>query len=223
MERPAPSGSTLNPGSSTRAPGPAVTEIVLGGLAGRGFAVVPGAFSEAFLDALCREADTAWRGGDYRSARVGPDAGHAPEVRSDRILWFDPVNPTPLQARYLAALDRLHKAIRRELYLPVHEIEAHFAVYPPGAFYRRHLDRFRHTPHRLVSCLLYLNRDWQPEDGGQLRLYTPGPSGAETSLDVYPEHGTFVCFLSDRIEHEVLPTRRPRASIAAWMRRRSVL
>lgn len=201
----------------------AVEEIVLDGLAWPGFAVVERAFPEDYLDALAGEAREAWTGGEYRRAGVGRGADQVPEVRSDQILWLDPAAPTPLQARYLRELDRLRGAIRRELFLPVEEVEAHLAVYPPGAFYRRHLDRFQRMPHRLVSCLLYLNRGWRVEDGGQLRLYHSGADGAETSLDVLPEHGTFVCFLSERIEHEVFPTARPRASLAAWLRRRRVL
>ena len=196
---------------------------ILDGLAQRGFAVVERAFSEGFLDELEAEAREAWRGGVYRRAGVGRGGESLPEVRSDHILWLDPAAPTALQACYLRDLDLLREEIRRQLYLPVDEVEAHFAVYPPGAFYRRHLDRFQRMPHRLVSCLLYLNRGWRVEDGGQLRLYHPGPDGAETSLDVAPEQGTFVCFLSDRIEHEVFPTARPRASIAAWLRTRRVL
>lgn len=199
----------------------ATTEILLDGLALKGFAVAPNALPEEFLDDLTREAADSWHVGDYRSAGVGREGDRAPEIRTDRILWIDPLSPTALQARYLHALDHLREAIRRELFLPVHQAEAHFAVYPVGSFYRRHLDQFRQAPHRLVSCLLYLNRDWQPEDGGQLRLYT-GNLGAESHLDVYPEHGTFVCFLSDRIEHEVLPTRRPRVSLAGWLRRRAM-
>ena len=202
---------------------PAVLEVILDGLAGPGFAVVERAFPEDFLDALAGEAREAWAGGDDRRAGVGRGADRVSEVRSDQILWLDPAAPTPLQARYLGALEHLREAVRRELFLPVEEVEAHFAVYPPGAFYRRHLDRFERMPHRLVSCLLYLNRGWRVEDGGQLRLYHSGSDGAEASLDVLPEHGTFVCFLSERIEHEVFPTARPRASLAAWLRQRRVL
>lgn len=201
----------------------ATAETILDGLAQWGFAVVERAFPEGFLDELEAEAREAWRGGGFRRAGVGRGGEPLPEVRSDHILWLDTAAPTALQARYLRDLDHLRLEIRRQLYLPVEEVEAHFAVYPPGAFYRRHLDRFQQVPHRLVSCLLYLNRDWRAEDGGQLRLYHPGPDGAETSLEVPPEHGTFVCFLSDRIEHEVFPTGRPRASLAAWLRTRRVL
>lgn len=209
----------------TRFPPPLAldTDAVMAGLARRGFAVLEQAFPEAFLDALEAEARAAWQAGDYQSAGVGREADRVAEIRADHILWIEPEAPTALQARYLDALGALRLGVRRELYLPVDEIEAHFAVYPAGAFYRRHLDQFRGTPHRWVSCLLYLNRDWTPEDGGQLRLHVAGEDGAETWVDVFPEYGTFACFLSDCIEHEVLPTARPRTSLAAWLRQRRVI
>ena len=56
----------------------------------------------------------------------------------------------------------------------------------------------------------------QPEDGGQLRIYT----GGGASVDVLPQGGRLVAFQSDRFEHEVLPARRERMSFTGWFRRR---
>ena len=34
------------------------------------------------------------------------------------------------------------------------------------------------SPHRIISLILYLNEpDWQPADGGHLRIYVPDPVG----------------------------------------------
>jgi len=86
-------------------------------------------------------------------------------------------------------------------------------LYPAGAVYIRHRDRLRDDGGRLVSFVGYLNPGWTLEDGGALRLYLDAGS-----VDVVPEDGTAVCFLSD-IEHEVLLATRARLSIAAWLRR----
>jgi SM-20-related protein len=59
----------------------------------------------------------------------------------------------------------------------------------------------------------YLNADWGADDGGALRLWRE--DGATD--DLRPLGGS-VCFLSE-LEHEVLPARRERLSIAGWMRR----
>jgi SM-20-related protein len=52
-------------------------------------------------------------------------------------------------------------------------------------------------------------------------MYLPGPDGQETSHDILPLGGRLVLFLSDLIEHEVLPARRERYSITGWFRRQT--
>ena len=69
---------------------------------------------------------------------------------------------------------------------------------------------------RAVSAVFYLNSDWLPEQGGALRLYLA--DGRE--LDVLPEAGTLVVFLSADLPHEVLPATRERLSLTGWLRRR---
>jgi SM-20-related protein len=110
--------------------------------------------------------------------------------------------------------------LNRELQLGLFELEAHFAAYPPGAFYRRHRDQQTGSNIRVVSCVLYLNSDWKgADDGGQLRLYLDSEQSANYQ-DVPPEGGTLVCFMSERFWHEVLPASRLRLSLTGWFRRR---
>ena len=94
--------------------------------------------------------------------------------------------------------------------------EAHYAVYEPDGFYKRHLDSFRGARNRVLSSVLYLNRDWHASDGGQLRIYAPDSEGVVET--VQPEFGTLAVFLSEDIPHEVVPARRERFSIAGWHR-----
>jgi SM-20-related protein len=102
------------------------------------------------------------------------------------------------------------------LYLGLEDFESHFALYPPGAFYLKHLDRFRDNDRRTVSAVLYLNQDWQAEQGGALRLYL---ADGETR-DVLPQAGSLLVFLSADMPHEVLPATRDRLSLTGWFRRR---
>ncbi|HXH03298.1 MAG TPA: 2OG-Fe(II) oxygenase, partial [Candidatus Competibacteraceae bacterium] len=163
----------------------------------------------------------AWAHGRFHSAGIGRGANHRlrPEIRSDRVYWLDESAGGLAQRRYLELLEALRLALNRELFLGLARFEGHFAVYPPGSHYRRHLDSFQGTRQRIVSTVLYLNPDWQVEDAGALRLYLPA-SGGERIVDVLPEDGNFVCFLSERIPHEVLPPRRRRLSVTGWFRLR---
>ena len=104
-------------------------------------------------------------------ASIGRGAGQEVRegVRGDRIQWLD-AGLSPACDHYLALMDGLRQALNRELYLGLDDYECHFALYPPGAFYQKHLDRFRDDDRRAVSAVFYLNPDWQPEQGGALRI-----------------------------------------------------
>ena len=155
--------------------------------------------------------------GGLRPARVGRGSREqvATEVRGDFISWLE----TPerdAEQRLLTRLDELRSSLNRALMTGLEDFQGHFALYPRGAGYARHFDRLVGTDVRAISAALYLNDGWVEEDGGQLRLYV----GGGNSVDVLPEGGRLVAFLSDKFEHEVLPARRERMSFTGWFRRR---
>ena len=113
-------------------------------------------------------------------------------------------------------MDTLRGELNRQLFLGLEDFECHFALYEPGAFYQKHVDRFRDDDRRAVSAVLYLNEEWLAEQGGALRLY---PEGVEPR-DVLPQLGTLAVFLSANLPHEVLPATRERLSLTGWFRRR---
>ena len=108
--------------------------------------------------------------------------------------------------------------LNRTLLLGLFSFEGHFAIYPAGAAYRRHRDRFRDDDARVLSCILYLNDGWSARDGGTLRIHLDGGG----QYDVLPIGGTLVCFLSERFEHEVLPGKRERLALTGWFRQRAI-
>ncbi|WNL46205.1 2OG-Fe(II) oxygenase [Dyella sp. BiH032] len=184
-------------------------------LATHGWCVLEGLLSEAATAALADECAAMHASGELAAARVGREKTLS-TLRGDHTRWFDMATPTAAQRPYVEALEALRVAFNRGLMLGLVENEAHYAVYPPGARYARHLDQPHQREARVVSVVYYLNADWQPQDGGALRLYLDDGS----HRDVLPHAGRMVLFLSDRFEHEVLPATRERMSIACWMRRR---
>ncbi|WP_420800901.1 2OG-Fe(II) oxygenase [Pseudomonas cavernicola] len=136
-------------------------------------------------------------------------------VRGDQIQWLER-GQSAASDRYLDLMEGLRQALNQGLYLGLEDYESHFALYPPGAYYQKHLDRFRDDDRRAVSVVLYLNQDWLPEHGGALRLYLKG----EREHDLAPLGGSLVVFMSAELPHEVLPAARERLSLAGWFRRR---
>lgn len=136
-------------------------------------------------------------------------------IRGDQIQWLES-GQHPACDQYLAAMDELRQALNQAFYLGLEDYESHFALYPPGTFYQKHLDRFRDDDRRSVSAVFYLNDAWQAEQGGALRLY-PAAGG---ELDLLPTAGSLVLFMSAELPHEVLPATRERLSLTGWFRRR---
>mgnify|MGYP002630721698 CR=1 FL=1 len=85
------------------------------------------------------------------------------------------------------------------------------ASYPPGAYYRRHLDSYagKDIP-RYLTVLLYLG--WAPQEGGQLRCHLP--TGVR---DIEPIPGRVVVFYSQEVEHEVLCSLGRRLALTLWI------
>ena len=187
-------------------------------LTARGYAVVGNFLAAPEVAALVADLRRRDARGDFRPAATGagPQRAVRPAIRGDRIHWLT-LTEGEAEALLLARLEALKVSLNAACLLGLVDLECHYAIYPPGAGYVRHLDRSPAGVERVLSVVLYLNEDWTADDGGELRLFT------EPSVDVPPAGGTLVLFLSDSLEHQVLPTRRERLSLTGWFRRRSPL
>ena len=137
-------------------------------------------------------------------------------IRGDQIQWLEEGQNSTVD-RYLALMEQLRSAINQTLFLGLEDFEGHFALYPPGAFYKKHLDRFRDDDRRVVTCVAYLNEQWLHEQGGELRMYLDGGQ----THDVVPQAGTLVVVMSAQWPHDVLTATGDRLSITGWLRRRA--
>ena len=157
-------------------------------------------------------------GGRLRPAGVSRGAAYRVDsaVRGDEIAWLEPDGAPPELAALREVFLSLRDALNRGAYLGLDRIETQVARYPGGGSgYARHRDTFRARPgtgpSRRVTAIYYANPRWCPEDGGMLRLHVDGgPHDLEPVLD------RLLVFLSERVEHEVLPARVPRRAITAW-------
>lgn len=195
-------------------------EAAIDALAEQGWLVIPNCFPTETVSELRQQALNQWQAGEFHAAGIGrgTELNVNQAVRGDQVQWLEPTEQGAL-GQWQQFVETLRVHLNRHLYLGLFEYEHHFALYPQGAFYRNHLDNFRGTSARLVTTLLYLNEAWQAQDGGQLRLYTDGTNGGEF-IDITPQSGTVVLFLSERFWHEVLPANRQRLSLTGWLRKR---
>jgi SM-20-related protein len=163
----------------------------------------------------CAHERRARRGFDL--ARIGRDRGlqRREEIRGDSICWITPPL-LPAEQTLLWELEQLRLKLNREAMLGLFELELHYACFPPGAGYTRHVDQPQGRTQRQVSLILYLNESWTPAAGGELRIF----DAAGRHRDIEPIAGRLVHFLTPGREHEVLPTQRDRLSISGWFRTR---
>ena len=184
------------------------------------YVIVDDFVDSGFRKALLKEQTELLEKGMFRNAAVGKGDQKQvrTEIRSDEVLWMDSDNLSPLQASYWERIDQIRQVLNQRCFLGLRSFEGHFARYPIGSFYKRHLDQFHAVPHRVVTVILYLNDSWSKEDEGALRMYFPQEDGTEHVQDVLPLGGRLVVFLSGEIPHEVLPTKKERISITGWLR-----
>ncbi|WP_298610453.1 2OG-Fe(II) oxygenase [uncultured Thiothrix sp.] len=190
---------------------------IIEALANEGWLVIPDFLNTQQILQLREQALSGYAAGKFKQASVGQGNSKTiqTEIRRDAVLWLDD-HEAGVAGEFLAWLAELRTELNQALFLSLVEAELHFALYPEGGFYRKHIDNFRGSSARLVTVILYLNQDWQPEQGGQLRIYL----GNEVR-EIAPQAGILVLFLSERFEHEVLPTEAERLSLTGWLRRRS--
>lgn len=139
------------------------------------------------------------------------------DIRGDKIKWIEKDNAHPSTLSFLEKIEALMQDLNRQLYLSLKDYECHFAIYPPGTFYEKHLDQFKSTSNRKISFAFYLNHEWKPEDGGELRIF-----GKDKYVDIEPIGSRMAIFRSDIVEHEVRTTNTERYSITGWLRDRPI-
>jgi len=102
------------------------------------------------------------------------------------------------------------EALTASMELSTQSFNAKLAVTSPGGSkYPLHIDNPQGVSvgdTRKLTCILYLNPDYQEDDGGELRIFLEEEDGTMGTVDLTPEGGRLLLFWSDEIPHEVLPT-----------------
>lgn len=158
--------------------------------------------------------------GHFQQGKIGQQslASNNPTIRADKLHWLDEDSNQPAIRDWFSATRAIANELNRQFFLGLVDFETHFALYPPGAFYKKHVDQFHNKQDRRISCVYYLNDNWHDDFGGHLHLYDKEDRKLATIL---PDANRLVCFLSD-LPHEVAATTRTRLSIAGWMKTRPV-
>lgn len=150
----------------------------------------------------------------FQKAAIGPSGNKKviSKIRGDYTYWLDRKKDIELKTVF-ENFDEVKSLLNRLMFLSLAGYEFHLAHYPKGSFYKKHLDQFDSRNNRMISMIIYLNKNWSTNDGGELRIYPEG----EESVDIAPLENRCVIFRSDILFHEVLVSNTSRKSITGWM------
>ena len=188
-----------------------------------GYSIADGFFSEDEVEKLRMSLLNKYEEDNFKKAAIGNRTNEniVKSIRGDFILWMDEAKANEAELIFFNKVNNLINYLNKTCFLGILQKEFHYALYPQGTFYKRHLDTFQNDDRRKLSFVFYLNDNtWNPENGGELMLYLK-ENNQEVSKVVYPLPGRVVIFESQELEHEVKPVlQSQRLSITGWLKTR---
>lgn len=182
------------------------------------------AVSDTLLDAdlraqLYHTAQQEWSHGHFHEATIGKGLTQTlnKSIRGDAIYWLDRASSHTTIHAFLDWADALRNHLNRELFLGLNNAEFHFARYPAGHGYSKHIDQHLGTAERRISLVAYLNPHWDDACQGELLIFDP-QNPDKVCQRILPMPGRLVLFRSDLIPHEVMPGTTARWSLTGWLR-----
>ncbi|WP_405330625.1 2OG-Fe(II) oxygenase [Leeuwenhoekiella sp. LLG6367-2.1] len=187
------------------------------------YSIIDDFFDASEIEELRDSLKDIYEADCFKKAAIGDKFNEEVDktIRGDFILWINEAEGRAVERRFFNKINNLVDYLNRTCFLGILQKEFHYAVYPTGTFYKRHLDTFQNDDRRKLSMVCYLNDDsWVATNGGELTLYLPSENG-ETALDIIPKPGRMVIFESQVLEHEVKPVlASERLSITGWLKTR---
>ena len=71
-------------------------------------------------------------------------------------------------------MDKFVSHLNSTCYTGISSYEFHYTLYEAGSFYKKHIDQFRNNDSRQFSMIIYLNKNWEEDDGGELCIHHKG-------------------------------------------------
>ncbi|XP_057704170.1 egl nine homolog 1 [Corythoichthys intestinalis] len=221
-EQPAEEGSnnTATPnGQTSSSPQKLATEYVIPCMNKHGICVVDNFMGEEIGLSILEDVKALHKTGRFTDGQVvSQKSDSTKDIRGDKITWVDGKEPGCEKIRLLTTrMDDLVRHCNGKLgnYAIFGRTKAMVACYPGnGTCYVRHVDN-PNGDGRCVTCIYYLNKDWNvQEHGGLLRIF---PEGKSQVADIEPKFDRLLFFWSDRRNpHEVQPAYATRYAITVW-------
>jgi SM-20-related protein len=193
-------------------------ETIINDLLQQNYSVIDNFFTEDEVVLLRNSLLVKYQEDSFKKAAIGSkfDEQIVSAVRGDFVLWMEEGRANPTERLFFDKINSMVNYLNKTCFLGILHKEFHYAVYPKGTYYKRHLDTFQNDDRRKLSLVCYLNDlDWKEENGGELVIYAKSP------IVLHPLPGRIVIFESQVLEHEVKPVlASERYSITGWLKTR---
>lgn len=134
------------------------------------------------------------------------------DIRGDYTYWLNRQRDADLHF-FWSLIDESVHVFNRYCFLSLSGHEFHFANYPPGSSYEKHVDQFDNRGNRMITVIIYLNEGWKKGDGGELEIFLKN----DESIIVEPIEARCVMFKSAVVPHRVLHSNKNRYSLTGWL------
>jgi SM-20-related protein len=195
-------------------------EKIIDDLLNQQFSIVDDFFSETETTSLRDSLLSKHQEDEFKKAAIGNQFNEqiVKSIRGDFISWIDENNANEAERLFFRKVDDFIQYMNCTCFLGIQDKEFHYALYPEGTFYKKHLDTFQNDSRRKLSIVCYLNQeDWKEEFGGELVIYKEN-----REIPILPMKGRVVIFESQVLEHEVKPVKKVRLSITGWLKTRKI-
>lgn len=183
------------------------------------YSVIDHFFSEEEVMLLRKNLLAKYEADRFKKSAIGNKTQEEIDktIRGDFILWIDEKNADITEQLFFKKINELVFYLNKTCFMGILQKEFHYAVYPTGTYYKRHLDTFQNDDRRKLSIVCYLNEaNWPKENGGALNLYLE-----KETIAILPIPGRIVIFESQEIVHEVKQVMASkRLSITGWLKTR---
>ena len=184
------------------------------------YSIVDDFFQTEEIDRLRTSLLAKYEEDQFKKSAIGNRTNELIEkaIRGDFILWMNEAEAGETEKIFFNKINNLVDYLNKTCFMGILHKEFHYAVYPKGTFYKRHLDTFQNDSRRKLSIVSYLNdENWLKTNGGELVIYKE--DGSEEVI--YPLPGRVVIFESQILEHEVKEVKNSeRFSITGWLKTR---
>ncbi|CAM4731844.1 unnamed protein product [Leuciscus chuanchicus] len=215
-----PTADSSKPNGQTRSPPQKLaTDYIVPCMNKHGICVVDNFLGDEVGRSILEDVRALYLTGGFTDGQlVSQRSDSSKDIRGDKITWVEGKEAGCERIAFL--MSRMDDLIRHcngklDNYRINGRTKAMVACYPgDGTGYVRHVDN-PNGDGRCVTCIYYLNKDWDAKDhGGLLRIF---PEGTSQFADIEPKFDRLLLFWSDRRNpHEVQPAYATRYAITVW-------